>query len=87
MRKRQHIKEKVERHSTFKFTRGLSYIASTLFMHVKLNYATAEIHPMSRLQILTSRRPCWCARILDSRALLFAHHQGGEQFAFALRGQ
>ena len=69
MRKRQHIEEKVERHSTFKFARGLPYIASTLFMHVKLNYATAEIQ--SRLQILTSRRPCWCARILDSRALLF----------------
>lgn len=52
------MKEKVERDSTFKFTRSLSYIASTLFMHVKLNYAAAGIHPMSRLQI-TSRRPCW----------------------------
>ena len=53
MFERPRMKEKVERDSTFKFTRGLPYIASTLFMLVKLNYATGEIHPMSRLQILT----------------------------------
>ena len=69
MFERPRMKEKVEGDSTFKFTCGLPFTASTLFMHVKLNHATAEIHLMSRLRI-TLRRLCWCVCILDSRALL-----------------
>ena len=57
MFERPRMKEKVEGDSTFKFTRGLPFTASTFFMHMKLNNATAEILLMSRLQI-TSRRPC-----------------------------
>ena len=40
MFERPRMKEKVEGDSTFKFTCGLPFTASTLFMHVKLNHAT-----------------------------------------------
>ena len=63
---RSDVNVKVERGSTFPFTRGFSYIVYILFTHVKpvkslrpyarKNYATVEIHLKSVFLDLHSRK-------------------------------
>ena len=69
---RSRVKVKVEPHSTFPLTRGLSYIVSISFTLVNFtcvrteNYATTEINPWKNVRPIRTRKRVGFREIIDN---------------------